>query len=198
MLRNDPHIGSPRNRVDGPAKVTGAATYAAEFAAEHLGYGYIVESSTARGRIRSIDVSAAEAAPGVIKIFTHENRPQTAWFTYKYRDQVGPPGSPFRPLYSDEIQYSGQPIALVVATSFDAAREAAALVSVSYEEEPHMTDLSIARSDAYEPKSAWASPLRPIRAGMPSKRSARLRSASVRSTPSRPSTTIRWSRTRRL
>lgn len=151
MLRNDLHIGSPRNRVDGPAKVTGAATYAAEFAASDLGYGYIVESAIARGRIQAIDVSAAEAAPGVIKVFTHENRPRTAWFTYKYRDQVGPPGSPFRPLYSDEIQFSGQPIALVVATSFDAAREAAALVSVSYEQWPHLTDLRIARRDAYEP-----------------------------------------------
>ncbi|MGX1742233.1 xanthine dehydrogenase family protein molybdopterin-binding subunit [Bosea sp. NPDC055353] len=151
MLRNDPHIGAPRNRVDGPAKVTGAATYAAEFAASDLGYGYIVESAIARGSIEAIDVSAAEAAPGVIKVFTHENKPRTAWFTYKYRDQVGPPGSPFRPLYSDEIQFSGQPIALVVATSFDAARDAAALVSVSYEQRPHLTDLRIARKDAYEP-----------------------------------------------
>lgn len=149
MLKNDPHIGSPRNRVDGPAKVTGAATYAAEFAATDLGHGYIVESAIARGLIRSINVAAAEAAPGVIKVFTHENRPQTAWF--KYRDQVGPPGSPFRPLYSEEIQYSGQPIALVVATSFDAARDAAALVAVEYAEEPHLTDLSIARNDAYKP-----------------------------------------------
>jgi len=151
MLRNDLHIGSPRNRVDGPAKVTGTATYAAEFAASDLGYGYILESAIARGRIETIDVSAAEAAPGVIKVFTHENRPRTAWFTYKYRDQVGPPGSPFRPLYSDEIQFSGQPIALVVATSFDAARDAAALISVSYEQMPHLTDLRIARKDAYEP-----------------------------------------------
>lgn len=151
MLKNDPHIGSPRNRVDGPAKVTGAATYAAEFAATDLGHGYIVESAIARGLIRSINVAAAEAAPGVIKVFTHENRPQTAWFTYKYRDQVGPPGSPFRPLYSEEIQYSGQPIALVVATSFDAARDAAALVNVEYAEKPHLTDLSVARKDAYKP-----------------------------------------------
>lgn len=151
MLRNDPHIGSPRNRVDGPAKVTGAATYVAEFAASDLGYGYIVESAIARGRIQAIDVSAAEAAPGVIKVFTHENRPQTAWFTYKYRDQVGPPGSPFRPLYSEEIQFSGQPIALVVATSFEAARDAAALVAVSYERQPHLTDLSIARNESYDP-----------------------------------------------
>jgi xanthine dehydrogenase YagR molybdenum-binding subunit len=151
MLRNDLHVGAPRNRVDGPAKVTGTATYAAEFTASHLCHGYIVESRIARGRISSINVAAAEAIPGVINVFTHENRPRTAWFTYKYRDQVGPPGSPFRPLYSDEIQYGGQPIALVVATSFDAARDAAARVMVSYEEDAHLTDLSVARHDAYDP-----------------------------------------------
>ena len=151
MLKNDPHIGSPRNRDDGPAKVTGRATYAAEFAAPDLSHGYIVESAIPRGRILSIDTAAAEALPGVVKIFTHENRPRTAWFSYNYQDQVGPPGTPFRPLYSDEVHYSGQPIALVVATSFEAARDAAALVRVSYERDPHLTDLSKARNDRYEP-----------------------------------------------
>lgn len=151
MFKNDPHIGSPRNRVDGPAKVTGSATYAAEFTAPDLCHGYIVGSAIPRGRIVSIDTAAAEAMPGVVRIFTHENRPRTAWFSYNYQDQVGPPGAPFRPLYSDEIQYSGQPIALVIATSFEAARDAAALVSVSYERDPHLTDLSQARRDSYEP-----------------------------------------------
>jgi xanthine dehydrogenase YagR molybdenum-binding subunit len=151
MLKNDLHVGSPRSRVDGPAKVTGQATYAAEFTAADLAHGYIVESAIARGRILSIDTAAAEALPGVVRVFTHENRPKTAWFDYKYRDMVAPPGAPFRPLSSDEIQYSGQPIALVVAESFEAAREAAGLVGVSYEREPHETDLDRARHDSYEP-----------------------------------------------
>jgi xanthine dehydrogenase YagR molybdenum-binding subunit len=151
MLKNDLHVGSPRSRVDGPAKVTGTATYAAEFAAPDLLYAYIVESAVARGRISAIDSAAAEAVPGVLKVFTHENRPKTAWFTYKYQDQVGPPGSPFRPLASDEIQYSGQPIALVVAESFDVARHAASLVRVSYERQAHETNLDRARYGSYEP-----------------------------------------------
>lgn len=164
MLKNDTHVGSPRSRVDGPAKVTGKATYAAEFAAPDLAYAYVVGSSIARGRITSIDASAAEALPGVIKVFTHENRPKTAWFTYKYRDMVGPPGKPFRPLYSDEVQFSDQPIALVVAESFDVARHAASLVQVAYEQHPHETDLSRARIDSYEPpkkRMGIASPPKP-------------------------------------
>lgn len=151
MLSNDTHVGSPRSRVDGPAKVTGKATYAAEFSSPDLAYAYIVGSSIARGRITGIDATAAEATPGVIKVFTHENRPKTAWFTYKYRDMVGPPGQPFRPLYSGEIQYSGQPIVLVLAESFEIARHAASLVRVAYERHPHETDLSRARNESYEP-----------------------------------------------
>ena len=164
MLKNDLHVGSPRSRVDGPAKVTGDATYAAEFTSPDLAHAYIVESSIARGKITAIDTAAAEAVPGLVRIFTHENRPKTAWFSSKYQDMVGPPGEPFRPLASDEVQYSGQPIALVVAESFDVARHAASLVRVAYEQHPHETDLSRARHDSYEPpkkRSGIAPPPKP-------------------------------------
>ncbi len=164
MLRNDPHIGSPRDRIDGPAKVTGTASYAAEFTAPDLVYGYVVGSTIARGRIRSIQTAAAQAVPGVLRIFTHENRPNPAWFDYKYQDMVGPPGSPFRPLYSDEIQYNDQPVALVVADSFESARHAATLVAIEYEQQPHETDLGRARHASYVPpktRSGIAPPPKP-------------------------------------
>jgi len=151
MLRNDLHVGSPRSRVDGPAKVTGTATYAAEFAASDLVHGYVVSSSVARGRISRIDAIAAEAVPGVIKVFTHENRPNTAWFSHNYQDEVAPPGKPFRPLYSDKVQFSGQPVALVVAEDFRVARYAASLVRVEYEAEAHETDLRLVRTKSYVP-----------------------------------------------
>jgi xanthine dehydrogenase YagR molybdenum-binding subunit len=151
MLKNDPHVGSPRSRVDGPAKVTGAARYAAEFTAPDLTYGYVVSSAVARGRIAQIDVAAAEAVSGVLKVFTHENRPRTAWFNSSYQDEVAPPGTPFRPLYDERIQYSGQPIALVVAETFEIARYAASLIRADYETEPHETDLKLARAQAYVP-----------------------------------------------
>lgn len=151
MLKNDPNVGSPRNRVDGFAKVTGGAKYAAEFVAPDLAYGYVVSSAIARGRIARIDTRAAEGIPGVVKIFTHENRPRTAWFSHSYQDEVAPPGTPFRPLYSDEISYSGQPIALVVADDFEVARYAASLIDVEYEAESHETDLRVVRAKAYVP-----------------------------------------------
>ncbi len=93
MLRNDPHVGAPRSRVDGPAKVTGSAAYAAEFDAPGLLHGYVVGSAIARGKIASLDASAAEALPGVVAVFWHKKRPAGAWRAAKYRDDVGPPGS---------------------------------------------------------------------------------------------------------
>jgi xanthine dehydrogenase YagR molybdenum-binding subunit len=151
MLRNERHFGSPRSRVDGPDKVTGRAQYAAEFSVPGLLHGYVVSGTAARGRITTIDTAAALAVPGVVKVFTHENRPQTAWFSSSYRDQVAPPGKPFRPLHDGTVLYSGQPVALVVAETFEAARYAASLVTVSYAGEKHETDLKLARASAYNP-----------------------------------------------
>ena len=76
---------------------------------------------------------------------------RTAWRNAKFQDQVAPPGAPFRALYSDEIVYSGQPIALVVAESFEVARYAATLVRVTYEAQAPVTDLYAARGNAYVP-----------------------------------------------
>ncbi|MGI4942925.1 MAG: xanthine dehydrogenase family protein molybdopterin-binding subunit, partial [Janthinobacterium lividum] len=115
MSDTQTHFGAPRSRVDGRAKVTGAAKYAAEYTAPDLAYGYVVSGTIARGRIASIDTAAARVVPGVLEVFTHENRPSTAWFSSKYQDEVAPPGTPFRALYDDTIAYSGQPVALVVA-----------------------------------------------------------------------------------
>jgi len=145
------NVGSARNRVDGRAKVTGAATYAAEFASPEMARGYVLSGDIARGRIRRIDTKAAKAVPGVIEVFTHQNRKRTARADRNYQDEVGPPGSPFRPLQSDEIQYSGQPVALVVAEDFETARYAATLIEVEYETADHQTDLEQVRAKAYVP-----------------------------------------------
>jgi xanthine dehydrogenase YagR molybdenum-binding subunit len=145
------HIGVPRSRVDGPVKVTGAAHYAGDFGAANLAYGYVVSSTIARGRIVQIDMSAAEALPGVLRILTHENRSPAPYSAKPYQDDVAPPGAPFRPLESDQVVYSGQPIALVVAEDFETARDAASLVRVSYDVEGHSMDLDANRGRAAEP-----------------------------------------------
>jgi xanthine dehydrogenase YagR molybdenum-binding subunit len=67
---HDTFVGSPRSRIDGPAKVTGLAKYAGEFAAPDLAYGTVVSSAIAKGRIAAIDSAAAEAVPGVLKVIT--------------------------------------------------------------------------------------------------------------------------------
>ena len=158
------YIGKAVSRVDGPAKVTGTARYAGEFATPGLTFGVVVSSTIAHGRITAIDDAAARAVAGVLQVFTHENRPRTAYFSRKWRDEVAPPGSPFRPLYDEAIHYSGQPAALVVAETFEAARYAASLVRVSYQEEAHATDLDAQRDAAYEPpkkRSGIAPPPKP-------------------------------------
>lgn len=145
------YVGRPTNRVDGPLKVTGQAKYAAEYAASDLLHGYIVGSTIAVGRIISINLEQARSVPGVVEIFTHENRGKAAWLDWKWRDEVAPPGHPFRPLHSDRILFDGQPVALVVADSYEAARDAASLVTVDYDVEEHITELGRKRSEAYEP-----------------------------------------------
>lgn len=144
-------IGKPVSRIDGPAKVTGAAKYAAEFRARDLAYGFVVSSPIAKGRIRSIDRSAALATPGVIEVFAHDNRPSVASEHEKYTDEAAPPGSPFRPLFDDEIFYSGQPVALVIAEELEIARYAASLVDIKYETEEAITDFDTQIDKAFEP-----------------------------------------------
>jgi len=98
-----PYIGTPTSRVDGHAKVTGAAKYAGEFSAPDLAHGSVVTSTIAKGRIVGIDTSEALRVDGVIDVLTHENRPRMADTDHAYKDDVAPEGSPFRPLYDDRI-----------------------------------------------------------------------------------------------
>ena len=95
------HLGKPISRIDGRAKVTGTAKYAAEYNVPGLAHGVVVTSAIAKGRIKRIDAADALAVDGVLDVFTHEHRPELASSDKKYSDEVAPPGSPFRPLYDD-------------------------------------------------------------------------------------------------
>lgn len=149
-------IGSSINRVDGVDKVTGAAKYAAEHSPADLLYGYVVSSSIAKGAIVRIDDGAARAVPGVVEVLTHENRPHIAWRDSNYQDEVAPPGSPFRALGDAKILFSGQPVAVVLAETFEAARFAASLVAVTYEAEPHNTDFEASLAERFLPSKKRA------------------------------------------
>jgi xanthine dehydrogenase YagR molybdenum-binding subunit len=144
-------VGMPVSRLDGPLKVTGTAKYAAEHFEPDMVQGYAVLSTIAKGRLIAIGTTEARKQLGVIAIYTHENRPKAASRDSKWQDTAAPPGSPFRPLESDQIQFDGQPIALVVADTFEHARDAAALIVATYDvAEPH-TDLGKEYVNSYEP-----------------------------------------------
>ncbi|GHD06735.1 xanthine dehydrogenase family protein molybdopterin-binding subunit [Tianweitania populi] len=145
-------IGEPLSRVDGRLKVTGHARYAAEHPVADLLYGWVVSSSIAKGRITAIHEDAARAVAGVVEIITHKNRPDLAKADSAYQEQVAPPGKPFRALYDDEVQYSLQPVALVVAQDLETARYAASLIKVDYEAAKHNTDFRIAQGERFMPR----------------------------------------------
>ncbi len=142
-------IGTATSRVDGRAKVTGAAKYAGEFNTENLAYGAVVTSTIPSGRIVRIDTSEALRVAGVLAVITHDNRPPMAAKSTAYKDDVAPEkGTPFRPLYDDKIMFSEQPIALVLADEWETARFAATLVRIDYEKGKFASDLFAARDQA--------------------------------------------------
>ena len=155
-----PSIGQPISRLEGFQKVTGEAKYAAEYKTPDLLYGYILNSIITKGKIVAINTEKAKALPGVKEVFTHKNRPSLAWFDLQYSDMDAPPGSPFRPLYNEEIKFYGQPIALVVADTFEMARYAVTLIEVTYEEEPFETNLHDNLEKARPPQPGLAALLK--------------------------------------
>jgi xanthine dehydrogenase YagR molybdenum-binding subunit len=139
------YLGVPTSRIDGRAKVTGSAKYAAEYNVPGVAHGFVVSSAIAKGRIARIHTADALAVEGVLDVFTHEHRPELASSDENYKDEVAPEGSPFRPLYDDQIRFSGQPVALVVAEEFEIARFAASLVRVDYEQQTHVAGMEALR-----------------------------------------------------
>ncbi len=134
-------IGQPVSRVDGRAKVTGTATYAAEFDRPRLAHAAIVRSTIANGRVMSIDSAVAERAPGVIAVLTHGNAPRLAYREHK--GAVDPAvGERLHVLQDDQVNHQGQPIALVVAETLEQAEHAATLLRVTYAPGTAMTDVT--------------------------------------------------------
>ena len=121
-------VTQPHRRVEGRLKVSGQATYAAEYHLEHLAYGYVLGAGIAKGRILSIDTAAAQAAPGVQLVLTHENMPPQA-----SSDTPVPQNYDATPqLRSAQVDYYHQAVAFVVADTFEQARAAAGLIRVKY------------------------------------------------------------------
>ena len=151
-------IGKPLDRKDAPLKVTGAATYAAEFAVQNPAYAVLVESEIAKGRIRAVDTSAAKAAAGVLQIFTHLNMPKLTMPKPDALASAGTaPGENRLPLADANISYAGQHVGLVVAETYEQARHAASLVKFDYETEKPEMVIEENRSRATQPKKFFGS-----------------------------------------
>ncbi|MCT9143535.1 xanthine dehydrogenase family protein molybdopterin-binding subunit, partial [Streptomyces violarus] len=138
-------VGAPLSRVDGRLKVTGKAQYAAEFDVDGVVHAVIVDASIGRGRITSLDTGVAEKHPGVLRVISHRNAPKLP-----YRDNSGSnnlPGRRLRVFQDDRVLFHGQPVAVVVATTLEAAQHGASLVRVEYDAEQPSTDLHEATPD---------------------------------------------------
>ncbi|GAA2295296.1 xanthine dehydrogenase family protein molybdopterin-binding subunit [Streptomyces kunmingensis] len=135
-------LGSPAERREGPAKVTGTARYAAEHTPEGCAYAWPVPATVARGRVTAVDDSAALALPGVVGVLTHENAPRL----------TDPDDAMLAVLQDARVPHRGWYVALVVADTLETAREAAAAVRISYAEEPHDVELRTDHPEAYVPQ----------------------------------------------
>lgn len=141
-------IGAPLNRVEGPLKVSGRATYTyEEWSVGQPLYGFMVEATIGRGRITKLDTSRAERAPGVQRVLTYRNAPRQAQpdlgvsqYSRAYPVLTGP-----------EIHYFAEPIALVVATTFEQARAASRLLEVAYALDEGHFDLAAREDHAIAP-----------------------------------------------
>ncbi|HEY4073278.1 MAG TPA: xanthine dehydrogenase family protein molybdopterin-binding subunit [Herbaspirillum sp.] len=149
-------FGQAQQRIDGRAKVTGAARYASDEQVADPAFAYLVTSTIARGRIVRMDLAAARAVPGVLDILTHENVGSQA----APPPQMDPTDKPTETLESDRIWHDGQIIAIVVADSFEAAREASNKVRAIYaQERPSATfDSPGATSEVRKETARWKDP----------------------------------------
>src|SRR4051812_1346839 len=133
-------IGQSVSRVDGRQKVTGTATYAAEFRLPGFAHGAIVRSTIANGHIASIDTAAADRSPGVIAVLTYRNAPRLAYRSHKAMVDAAI-GERLHVLQDDRVNHQGQPVALVVADTLEQAVHAATLVQIAYAAESGITDI---------------------------------------------------------
>jgi xanthine dehydrogenase YagR molybdenum-binding subunit len=143
-------LGQPMDRVDGPAKVTGRATYTADHQVPGVAHGVLVTSAIAHGRIESIDAREVEEAPGVLAVLTHENAPRLRGRLG--RDAEG--NHAIQALQDGVIRYANQPIAVVVAETLEAARDGARRLRVRYAEKPPELGLDPVHGRARRPEAA--------------------------------------------
>jgi xanthine dehydrogenase YagR molybdenum-binding subunit len=139
-----------QSRVDGRLKVTGAARYSADYPVENLAHGYLVLATVGRGTIRSVHTSAAEQSPGVLAVYSPAN-PLRLY-------SGGETGANWLPLQDNVIRHHGQIVGLVVADTYEQARDAAALVELTYDPVPPRASFPAGMPDATLPGPIFGEP----------------------------------------
>lgn len=146
-------IGQPLDRVDGRAKVTGNAKYAAEAPAKNMAYGLIVQSTIARGQVTSINTAAAQAAPGVLLVLTPKNMLKLP------KPKQGMLGEEHMPLSDMSVHFVGQHLAVVVADTPERAAYAASLIDVKYAAETPRLSAHDPAAELIKPKTDFGEPI---------------------------------------
>jgi xanthine dehydrogenase YagR molybdenum-binding subunit len=151
MTTNAPLVGQPMDRTDGLLKVTGEARYAAEFPEARLAHAVLVTSPISSGSIASIDASRAQTVPGVLLVMTY----QTAMrLPNNGKPPLAPPAGRHLTLLQDnQIRYSNEPVALVVADTLEHATDAADQLRIAYQATPGAHDFTNAKASAHAPVS---------------------------------------------
>ncbi len=151
-------LGTQVSRLDGPLKVRGAARFAAEFRLEGMVYAALAYSTIPKGRIATLDTTAAETAPGVVLVMTYRNAPKMK-APPPFMTQAKAAGPDDRPIMQDDrIGWNGQPIAVILAETQEQADHAKTLIAVTYDTEPAVTAFGDAKPNA-KPASFQGEPL---------------------------------------
>ncbi len=129
-------IGDSLNRVDGRLKVTGGAKYSGEYKVPGLTYGVLVPATITSGTVTAMDIKAAQRAPGVLAVITPFNAPLVPG----YQPGAAKPGRGLKLFNDNLVHFNGQPIALIVAETFERATFAATLIKTTYQAQPFETD----------------------------------------------------------
>lgn len=160
LIRNQHgHVGKPVSRIDGPLKVAGAATFAAEFPMAGLAYAAVAYSTIAKGRILELDTTEAQASPGVALVMTFRNAPKLNPPPVFMSAEKAGAGDSLPVMQDDRIHWNGQPIAVVLAETQEQADHAKSLIRVSYEVEAALTSFSEARAKGCSPAQFMGEPL---------------------------------------
>src|SRR5690606_20958132 len=132
---------APIDRVDGVLKVTGAAKYSAEYEMPQMAFGVLVGSTISRGTILTMDIKNSQNAPGVLGVITPFNISKPAGYNVEIKKDLAPTKKGFRVFDDKQIRFNGQPIAMVMADSYERALHAATLIKTQYQKESFQTNL---------------------------------------------------------